>query len=101
MYYYREILRITEYWKYPVLPDETPYIYGQRLRYRFAFENDTVFIRDLSELYYRARYGGEQITKKEADYMKDRYYELARYVLTVRGPHRYFFLRYFRGIIAL
>ena len=99
--YYREILKITDYWRYPLLGDETSFTYGQRIRYRFSFVNDTVFIRDLNEIYYRARYGGETLTEKEAAFMKNCYYELVKYALDVRGLHNFIYIRYIKGIIAL
>ncbi|MCL2014888.1 MAG: transglutaminase-like domain-containing protein [Defluviitaleaceae bacterium] len=98
--YYREILKITKYWRYPILNEETPYTYGQRLRYRFSFVNDTVFIRDLNEIYYRAKYGGKPFTQEDATFMKNCYYELTDYAKYVKGRHKYFYLRYFKGIIS-
>jgi hypothetical protein len=71
IYFYREILRITEYWRYPVLNEETTHVYGQRIRYRFTFVNESVYLRDLNEIYYRARYGGEPLTEEEAAFMVD------------------------------
>ena len=101
VYYYREILKITDYWRYPFQEGETPHLYGQRLRYRFAFVNDTVFLRDLNEIYYRARYGEEPPTEKEADFMKDCYYELVEYVRLVRGRSKFLYIRYIKSVIAL
>lgn len=99
VYYYKEILRITRYWNYPVLPDETPYEYGQRVRYRFSFVNDSVFIRDLNEMYYRAKYGEFPLTEAEAAFMRDCYYEFVDFVRMVRGPHRLWYIRYVKGVI--
>jgi len=101
IYYYREILKIADYWKYPFHEGETPYLYGERLRYRFAFVNDTVFLRDLNEIYYRARYGEAPPTEKEADFMKDCYYELVDYVRIVRGRPKFLYIRYIKSVIAL
>ena len=101
IYYYREILRITSYWRYPVQKDETIYSYGQRIRYRFTFANESIYIRDLSQLYYKARYGAEPLTEEEAELMKDCYYELVEYVRHVRSVHKYFYIRYIRRVITL
>ena len=101
VYYYREILRIADYWRYPFHEGETPYLYGQRLRYRFAFVNDTIFLRDLNEIYYRARYGEKAPTEKEADFMKDCYYELVNYVKIVRGRPKFLYIRYIKSVIVL
>jgi len=101
IYYYREILRITEFWRYPILNEETTHEYGQRLRYRFTFVNETVFLRDLNEIYYRARYGGEALSETEAAFMRDCYYELVEYIKAVRGTRRLAYIRYIKGVVAL
>jgi len=100
-YYYREILKITKYWRYPLLEEETSHEYGQRLRFRFGFMNDTIFIRDLNDVYYRARYGESSLSEEDVTFMKNCYYELVQYVQDIRGRHKYFFIRYFKGVIAL
>ncbi|MCL2398523.1 MAG: transglutaminase-like domain-containing protein [Defluviitaleaceae bacterium] len=101
IYYYREILKITEYWNYPILEEETTFVYGQRLRYRFTFVNESVYLRDLNDIYYRARYGSEPLTDEEAKLMKDCYYELVDYARTVRPGLNYMYMRYVKTVIAL
>ena len=101
VYYYRAILKITDFWRYPLLAGETAHTYAQRIRYRFPFVSDTVFIQDLNEIYYRARYAKKPLTIEEANYMKDRYYELVDYVRIVRGKHRFMIIKYIKGIFVL
>ena len=100
-YYYREILKITDYWRYPVQEDETLHSYGQRIRYRFTFANESKYIRDLNALYYKAKYGAESLSESEAKFMKDCYYELVDYVRVVRPRLNYIYIRYVRRVIAL
>ena len=99
--YYHEILKITEHWSYPILDGETPYTYTNRLRYRFAFVNNTVFLRDLNDIYYRARYGQDPLTEKEAEFMKSCYRELSKLLWNAKGPLGFLYIRYFKGVIAL
>jgi len=98
--YYREILRITRYWRHPMLEDETPYAYGLRLEKDYSFAKDTVFMKELSEIYYQARYGKVPLDEKQAALVRSCYYELSDFVKE-SGSLKFIFIRYFRGIIAL
>ena len=101
IYYYREILKITDYWRYPVKDEETLYEYGQRIRYRFTFARESMYIRDLNDLYYKARYRAEPLSEDDADLMKACYYELVDYVRVVRSRRKFFYIRYIKRVIAL
>ena len=101
IYYYREILKITDYWNYPILAEETTFLYGQRLRYRFTFANESIYLRDLNAIYYRARYASEPLTAQESALMKDCYYELVNYVKIVRSGFNFMNMRYRKHVLNL
>ena len=101
IYYYKEIIGITDYWKYPLLENETTYVYSHRMKRRFSFANDTIFLRDLNEIYYRAKYGKDTIKEEEAAFMKECYYELAGFVRATRGSHTFWYIRYVKGVATL
>jgi len=101
IYYYQGLLKMTTYWNYPIQEGETPHVYGQRLRYRFGFANDTVFLQDLNKIYYKARYGAEPLGEREADLMKNCYYEMLSFLKRMRFGPQFLYLRYVKGVIAL
>jgi len=101
IYYYKEILKITSYWKNPMEEGETPYTYAHRMRNRFAFVNETVYLSNLNDLYYRAKYGSRPITDDEAEQIRYCYYELVSFVKSMRSWHNFFYIRYVKSVIAL
>ena len=86
---------------YPFERGETPNAYAKRLSKRIAFENDTLFILDLSNLHNKARYGGKQIGEDERDLMKRCYNEMVRKMRDTNKRSRFMYLRYVRRFAAL
>ena len=87
--YFRAIIKMASYFNYPVRGGETAAAYGQRLGKRFAFKNESVFMRDLVKIYYKCKYGGglSSATEKEAEMMGDCCREFVAYIDNVRsGP---------------
>ncbi|MCL1998435.1 MAG: DUF3488 and transglutaminase-like domain-containing protein [Turicibacter sp.] len=99
--YYREILKITKYWNFPILPDETTHEYCERLRRRFSFASDTIFMNDLNEIYYRARFSGKPLEDEEANFMRSCYYDLVRQAKISRSRKEFLYMKYIKGIVSL
>ena len=57
-------------------PGETPLSYGAKYAKRFAFRSDSLFYRDLIDLYYKAKYSPAEISQAEADIMKEAYEDM-------------------------
>jgi len=68
--YFHDIIKMTRYYRYPMRENETPSVYANRIGKRFAFKNDTIFIRDLVVIYNRAKYGGSQLRREDLALMK-------------------------------
>ena len=101
IYYYREILKITGYYDYPLENEETLYEYGERIRNHFSFSNGTKFMGDLNKIYYRARYDDmveKPINEEEAAFVSDCYYELVDSVRKNRGRKKFLYMKYVKGL---
>ena len=96
--YFKGILEITSHCSNAKDPAETPYAYGKRVGRRFAFKSDSILLRDLVTLYYKARYGNNQLSEKERSLMQDSYYDMLHYLSREHRRSNYLFLRYIRQI---
>ncbi|MDR1558795.1 MAG: transglutaminase-like domain-containing protein [Clostridiales bacterium] len=97
--YFREIIKMTRYYRYPMLDYETPAAYAERIGKRFAFKNDSIFIRDLARIYNKAKYAGEQIHREELTLMRNCRDELLAYIRYMRRKPVFIWNRYItRGI---
>jgi len=96
--YFRGILHITSHCSSAKDPTETPYAYGKRVGRRFAFKSDSVLLRDLVTLYYKARYGNNQLSEDERSLMEDSFFDMLHYLRREHTRPNYLFLRYIRQI---
>jgi len=92
--YFHDILKMTAFHRYPMRVNETPSMYAKRVGKRFAFKNDTIFIRDLAAIYNRAKYGGAQIRKEDLSLMKNSRRELLAFLRYIKGKPAYIWNRY-------
>ena len=101
--YFTGILDIITYYTNPMIPGETPQIYGTHKGKRFAFKSDSVFFRDLIKLYYKAKYSPHEITDAEAKLMEEAYYDMLNLLKTKRLSVIFMYLRYIRkvGVISV
>jgi hypothetical protein len=76
---------------------ETIHQYGQRMGGRFAFKSDSVFLRDLIALYYKARYAPVEVSEEERALMQGCYEEMME-LMTYVNRRRFFIWYYLRGI---
>ncbi|MCL2049542.1 MAG: transglutaminase-like domain-containing protein [Defluviitaleaceae bacterium] len=81
--------------------DETPAAYAERIGKRFAFQtprNDTVFLGQLAEIYYKARYSPEGCTIEDVELMKTAHHEMLKTLRQVKSkPHAIWLVR-IRGV---
>jgi len=99
--YFTGILAIASHVTSAKDPAETPYVYGQRVGMRFAFKNDSARLRDLVQLYYRARYSSHQLSQDEGGVMEESYFDMINYLRVEHKKSHYFYLRYILRIGAL
>ncbi len=76
--YYRGLMKLTRLRNYGAHAVETPSSYAKRVGKRFAFKNDTVFIKDIVKIIYRAKYGNAEISSRDAETVKTSYLEMIR-----------------------
>jgi hypothetical protein len=79
----------------PLLPGETWHEYGKHMGRRFAFVSDSVFLRDIIKLYYRARYGAAEISDVQRNIMQASFYEMLDFSRRMSMPRlrRFFSMR--------
>jgi len=99
--YFKGILDITSHCTSAKDLTETPYAYGQRMGRRFAFKSDSVLLRDLVNLYYKARYGSSELTEAERSLMEDSYHDMIHYLWLENNRPNFYYLRYIRQIGAV
>jgi hypothetical protein len=99
--FFRGILKITDYYNYPIEKGETLYMYCKRLGRRFTFKSDSLDLHDLVQLYYKACYGAKPITENEMTLMRDCYYDMVEFLRRMRRAPHYLFLRYVRRVTVL
>ena len=97
--YFTGILDIVTYYTTKPLEErETPKAYGLRMGRRFAFQSDSVFFKDLIDLYYKAKYSGDEVTAKEAALMKEAYFDMLALLKAMRRKPIFAYLRYVQGV---
>jgi len=99
--YFNGIVDITSHVAKPMDPEETPYAYGQKVGRRFAFKSDRVLLKDLVDLYYKARYGSRELTQKERDLMADSYFDMVGHMRNENQRVSYIYMRYVRQVGAV
>ena len=92
--YYRDIIKMTRYYRYPMHEFETPAAYAGRIGKRFAFINDSIFIRDLTRIYNKSKYAESQINKEELTLMKTCREELLAFIRSMRWKPVFIWNRY-------
>jgi len=98
--YFSGIVSIASHCTEKKQPTETPYAYGQRVGKRFAFKSDSVMLRDLVALYYKARYSNRELTATDAKLMEDSYDDMMLYLRMANKQSDYLYLKYIRKIGA-
>ncbi|MCL1883282.1 MAG: hypothetical protein FWF81_05970 [Defluviitaleaceae bacterium] len=96
--YFHSILGIVTYYTSPLTPHETPKSYSLRMGKRFAFRSDSVFLRDIISLYYKARYSPAQLSEDEVNLMKEAHRDMIALLRYTRQKYVFAYLRYVRGI---
>lgn len=96
--FFTAILNIVEYYTVPLTSGETPKAYGDHKGKRFAFRSDSIFLRDLIALYYKAKYSPHEITKKDSDLMEEAYFDMLALLKSRRLPTRFAYIRYVRRV---
>jgi len=99
--YFNGILNITSHCTKPKDPTETPYAYGQKMGRRFAFKSDSVLLKDLVDLYYKARFGKGELCESERKLMESSYLDMIGYLRREHKKTNFLYLRYIRQIGAL
>ena len=99
--YFNGILDIVTYYTKPMIPGETPKGYGTHMGGRFAFHSDSVFFRDLINIYYKAKYSASGVTESERAIMEVAYHDMVELLRLRRSRPRFIYLRYIRKIGAL
>jgi len=89
---------VTYYTTKPLKVDETPKVYGTHMGKRFAFKSDSVFFRDLINLYYKAKYSNETVSEAERALMESAYYDMVNLLKQMRTRPRFFYLRYIKRV---
>jgi len=99
--YFNGIINITAHCTGPKDPTETPYAYGQKMGKRFAFKSDSVLLKDLVDLYYKARFGSGELSEPERRLMEDSYFDMIGHLRRENKSPNFFYLRYIRQVGAL
>jgi len=96
--YFRALMDIVTYHTMPLNPNETEKAYAEHMGKRFAFRSDTIFLRDIIALYYKAKYSPAKITQTEADIMQEAHGDMLRLLQSLRHKYVFLYLRYVRGL---
>jgi len=100
--YFNGIFNIITYYTTKSLKaDETPKVYGTHMGKRFAFKSDSVFFRDLIDLYYRAKYSNKTVSESERALMEAAYHDMVNHLRQMRTRPRFFYLRYIKKVGGL
>ena len=98
--YFKGILDIVTYYTHPMITGETIKAYGIHKGKRFAFKSDSVFFRDLIDLYNRAKYSPHDITEAERSLMEEAYFDMVQLLRQRRIKIVFLHLLYIRRIGA-
>jgi hypothetical protein len=96
--YYRAIMDIVTYYTTPLTPAETPKAYGQHMGRRFAFHSDSVFLRDIIDLYYKAKYSSATISDDELSLMHDAHTDMMDLLRSMRHKFVFFYLKHIKRV---
>jgi hypothetical protein len=96
--YYHALMSIVTYYTIPLAPAETDKAYGKRMGKRFAFRSDSVFLRDIIALYYKAKYSPATISPDEVSLMQEAHGDMVQLLRSMRHKFVFFFLRNIRTI---
>ncbi|MCL1788288.1 MAG: transglutaminase-like domain-containing protein, partial [Defluviitaleaceae bacterium] len=96
--YFEGLLAMVAYYTVPMEAGETPKIYGGHKGKRFAYKSDSIFFKDLINLYYKARYSPHEITQAESELMEEAYFDMVKLIKSKRLPAVYWYLRYIRQV---
>ena len=100
--YFGGVLNIATYHtNHPLATGETARDYGIYKGKRFAYSSDSVFLRDLITLYYRAKYSHHTITEAECKVMEEAYYDMLNLLRGIRWRPVFLYIRYVNKIGAL
>lgn len=99
--YFTGILDIVTYYTKPLTVGETPKSYGGRMGKRFAFQSDSVFFKDLINLYYKSKYSSHEVTEAELKLMEEAYYDMINFLKYVKPTPGFIYLRYIRRVGAI
>jgi hypothetical protein len=100
-FYFRELLKLADYYQYPRAEGETLADYGKRLHWRFGFKNNSVFLSDLIDIYYRARFAEYPVTQAETALMRNSYYEMIDMLRKTCNWYTFMYIRYIRRVIRM
>ncbi|MDR1541767.1 MAG: transglutaminase-like domain-containing protein [Clostridiales bacterium] len=92
--HYKGIIKMTRYYHYPMINNETPAAYSARVGKRFAFKNDMIFIRDLTQIYYKAKYANTEVQRGDAELLSSCRKELLAFIRTMRSAPVFIWNRY-------
>jgi transglutaminase-like putative cysteine protease len=93
---FKGIMRMATYCDYPIGRDETPYVYAQRVGKRFSFNSDMIFLKDLADIYYRARFAQGEIRSAELELLKNCKMEFLRLIKGAKSKWAFIWDRYVR-----
>jgi len=99
--YFNGIMDIVAHHTVPLAAGETPQLYGKHNGKRFAFKSDSVFLKDLIQLYYKAKYADGQVTEQERALMEEAYFDMLRFLRQVKSRPGVLYLRYVKGLAVL
>ena len=96
--YFEGLLAMVAYYTAPPAAGETPKGYGRHKGKRFAFQSDSVFFKDVIDLYYKAKYSPYAVTPAECALMEEAYFDMVKLIKEKRLPVVYWYLRYVRQV---
>ncbi|MCL2362321.1 MAG: transglutaminase-like domain-containing protein [Defluviitaleaceae bacterium] len=99
--YFNGIVDITSHIAKPKDPSETPYAYGHKVGRRFAFKSDSVLLKDLVDLYYKAVYGNSALSENERNLMADSYFDMVEHLRYENRKVNFIYMRYIQQVGAL
>jgi transglutaminase-like putative cysteine protease len=103
-YYYRRILILAGFRRYPIYVGETPLTYSKRIGNRFIMSKDDgnkpLNLFELTLLYNRARYSENGVTERELNIMRDAYEDFLFQIKQYMGKYSFFVYKYILRVIT-
>jgi len=65
---------------------------------RFIFKSDSVTFKDLTDIYYKAKYSNSTITEQELEAMQESYYDMLNNLKYQHNKREFLYLRYIKMI---